>query len=102
MRACWRCVGLLGLTNGLDLDGPHSRSFWGRRVIGAIPDHRHHGEGEHDKRDVAMPAMPRPAFVMVEAKLVLGGLEAVFNGPAMTFDGNEGVDARAGRTDTMS
>lgn len=32
--------------------------FLGRHVIGAVSDHRHHGEGEHDEGDVAMPAMP--------------------------------------------
>jgi hypothetical protein len=35
---------------------------------------RHHGEGEHDKRNVTMPAMPGSSLVMVEPKLVLGGL----------------------------
>jgi hypothetical protein len=44
-----------------------------------------------------MPAMPRPGFVVVEAELVLGGLEAVFDRPAKAFNGGEGLDARAGR-----
>jgi hypothetical protein len=57
---------------------------------------RHHGEGERDERDVATPAMPGPGFVMVEAELVLGGLEAVFDRPAMTFDGDEGLNSGAG------
>jgi hypothetical protein len=52
-----------------------------RRDIGAISDHGHHGKGEHDKRDVAMPAMPRAGFVMIEAEFVLGGHEAVFDRP---------------------
>jgi hypothetical protein len=30
--------------------------FWQNR-IGAMADHRHHGESEHDHRNVAMPAM---------------------------------------------
>lgn len=34
---------------------------------------------------------------MVEAEFVLGGFEAVFDRPAMTFDGDKGLDARAGR-----
>ena len=46
--------------------------------------------------------MPRPGFVMIEAELVLGGLEAVFNRPAMAFDGDEGLDARADRADRKS
>lgn len=45
-----------------------------------------------------MPAMPRPGFVMVEAELVLGGLEAVFDRPAMAFDGDDGLNACPGRT----
>jgi len=31
-----------------------------------MPDCCHHGEGEHDKRDMAMPAMPGAGLVMVE------------------------------------
>ena len=44
-----------------------------------------------------MPPMPRPGFVVVKAELVFGGLEAVFDRPAMAFDGDKGLDARAGR-----
>lgn len=33
---------------------------------------------------------------MIEAKLVLGGFEAVFDCPAMTFDGNKRLDACPG------
>ena len=40
----------------------------------------------------AMPAMPGPGFVVVEAELVLGGFEAVFDRPAMAFDGDEGFE----------
>jgi hypothetical protein len=48
--------------------------------------------GEHDEGDVAMPAMPRAALVMIEAALVLGGLEAIVDRPAVTFDGDERLD----------
>ena len=34
---------------------------------------------------------------MIEAKLVLGRLEAVFDRPAMALDGNEDLDIRPGR-----
>lgn len=44
-----------------------------------------------------MPAMPRPGFVMVEAELVLGGLQAAFDRPAMAFNSDEGLDTRTGR-----
>ena len=37
-----------------------------------MPDWRHHGEGEHDKRDMAMPAMPGAGLVMVESQFILG------------------------------
>ena len=36
---------------------------------------------EHDKRDMAMPAMPRTGFAVVEAELGPGGLEAVLDRP---------------------
>src|SRR5450755_483083 len=35
--------------------------FWQNR-IGAMADHRHHGESEHDHGNVAMPAMPGSAL----------------------------------------
>jgi hypothetical protein len=44
-----------------------------------MTDRGHHGESEHDKRDVAMPPEPGAGFVVVEADLVLGGLESVFD-----------------------
>jgi len=40
-----------------------------------MADHRHHGEGEHHHGNVAMPAMPGSALVVVEPELVLGGLK---------------------------
>src|SRR4249919_3848029 len=59
--------------------------FW-RRRIGAMADHRHHGEGEHHHGNVAMPAMPGSALVVVEPELVLGGLKTVLGCPPMAFD----------------
>src|SRR3984957_7821972 len=50
--------------------------FW-RRWIGAMADHRHHGEGEHHQRDVAMPPMPGSALVVIESELVFRGLKTV-------------------------
>ena len=46
---------------------------------------RHHGEGEHDKRDMPVPAVPGACLVVIQTELVLGGFEAVLDGPAMTF-----------------
>ena len=55
-------------------------------------DGSHHGEGEHDERDVTMPAMPRSGFVVVEPKLVFGCLEAVLDRPAVAFDADKCFD----------
>lgn len=38
-----------------------------RMGVGAITDDGHHRERESHQRDVAMPAMPRAGFVVVEA-----------------------------------
>jgi hypothetical protein len=36
-----------------------------------MPDDSHHGEGEHDQRDVTMPAMGGAGFVVIETEFVL-------------------------------
>jgi len=51
-----------------------------------MADHRHHGEGEHYHRYVAMPAMPGSALVVIEPELVFGGLKTILDRPAMAFD----------------
>ena len=61
-----------------------------------MPDGGHHGEGEHDERDVAMPAVPGAGLVVVEAEFVLGGLEAILDRPAMSFDRDQRLDAGPG------
>jgi hypothetical protein len=55
-------------------------------------DGGHHGEGEHDERDVTMPAMPGSGLIVVEPKLVLGSFETIFDCPAMTFNADQRVD----------
>ena len=62
-----------------------------------MPDGRHHGEGQHDERDVAMPAMPGARFVVVEPQLVLRGCKAVLDGPAAALDLDQRLDAGARR-----
>ena len=57
-----------------------------------MADHRHHGEGEHDHGNVAMPAMPGSALVVIESELVLGGLETVLDRPPMAFDRHQRFD----------
>ena len=63
-----------------------------------MPDRGHHGEGEHDERDVAMPAMPGAGLVMIEAQFILGRLETILDRPAMSLDRDQGFDARSKRT----
>ena len=48
-----------------------------------MTDDSHHGKGEHDERDMAVPTMPGACLIVIETEFVLGGFEAVLNGPAM-------------------
>ena len=50
-----------------------------------MADDSHHGEGEHDEGDVAVPAMPGAGLVMIEAEFILGGFKTILDSPAMTF-----------------
>ena len=63
-----------------------------------MTDCGHHGEGEHDERDMAMPAMPGARFIVVEPEFVFGRLETILDRPAMSFDLDQGFDARSDRT----
>src|SRR3984893_14521070 len=67
------------------------RFFW-RRRIGAMADHRHHGEGEHHQGNVAMPPMPGSALVVIEPELVFRGLKTVLDRPPMAFDRHQCFD----------
>jgi Acetyltransferase (GNAT) domain len=60
-----------------------------------MADRRHHGEGEHHHRYVAMPAMPGSALVVIEPELVFGGLKTVLDRPAMAFDRDQRFDGCA-------
>src|SRR5947207_15704273 len=77
--------------------GSTFRFFW-RRRIGAMADHRHHCEGEHHQRNVAMPPMPRPALVVIEPELVFRGLKTVLDRPPMAFDRHQRFDGCCGWT----
>src|SRR5450631_1987951 len=57
-----------------------------------MADHRHHGEGEHHQRNVAMPPMPGSALVVIEPELVFRGLKTVLDRPAMAFDRHQRFD----------
>ena len=67
-------------------------SFFWRGGVGLTADSGCDGAGEHDERDVPMPAMPGSAFVVVEAKLVLGGLEPFLDAPAGAFNPDPCLD----------
>ena len=60
-----------------------------------MADHRHHGEGEHHHRDVAMPAMPGSALVVIKPELILGSLKTVLDRPAMAFDCDQRFNGRS-------
>src|SRR6266513_286392 len=79
----WRCARLV---------------FFGRRLVGLMLDGSHHGKGEHDERDVTMPAVPGSGFVVVEPERVFGCLEAILDRPAMALDADQGLDRSPCRT----
>src|ERR1700734_1346500 len=79
----WRCF-CFCLGSGL-------RFFW-RRRIGVMANDRHHGEGEHYQGNVAMPAMPGSALVVIEPELLFRGLKAVLDRPPMAFDRHQRFD----------
>src|SRR5471030_1074695 len=70
------------------------RFFGWRHDIGTMADYGHHGEGEHDQRNVTVPTVPGAAFVVIETEFVLGGFEAVLDGPAMAFDQDQRFHGR--------
>ena len=57
-----------------------------------MADRRHHGEGEHHQRNVAMPPMPGSALVVIESELVFRGLKTVLDRPPMAFDRHQRFD----------
>ncbi len=74
---------------------PLSRFFEQWPGVGPMTDDGHHGEGKHDERDMAMPALPGAGFVVIKAELVLSGFEAVLDSPAMAFHRHQLLHGRA-------
>src|SRR6516164_5439026 len=63
--------------------------------IGPMTDDSHHGEGEHDEGDMAVPAMPGAGLVMIEAEFILGSLKTILDSPAMTLHRHQLCHRRA-------
>src|SRR3954447_256135 len=70
--------------------------FLGARAFGLEADGGQHREGQHDERDVPVPAVPGAGLVVVEAKFVFSRLEAVLNGPAPALDRHQGFHSGPG------
>src|SRR6187431_1131105 len=95
--AGWRDGGFPGPTSGPSAAPPAWSAFWGWcGGVRPVLDHRQQGEGQHHQRDVAVPAVPAAGLVVVEAELVLGGLEAVLDRPAVPFDLDQDLDSGPG------
>ena len=56
--------------------------FWRHRRPAFRSDHRQKGLRPHCQREVPIPARPTADFVVVQADLTFGGLDAFFHGPA--------------------
>ena len=81
----WRCAGFPAPTSGsaaAQSCDPRS-AFWGRSHVGAVADRGHHCKGQHDKRHVAVPAVPGAGLVVVEAEFGLEVLILLLDGPAV-------------------
>ena len=63
-----------------------------------MTDRRHHGESQHDQRDMTVPPVPGSGLIVIETKFVFGGFEAIFDGPAAAFYCNQPLRRRAFRT----
>jgi hypothetical protein len=72
-----------------------SHCFWGRHgCIGVNADRGHHGESEHDERDITAPSMSGARLVVIEAEFVLRRFETVFDRPMVSFDFRQSFDGR--------
>ncbi len=60
-----------------------------------MADHGEQGEGEHHQRDMAVPAVPTPGLVVIQAEFVLRRLERVLDRPAPSLDLDQSFQLRA-------
>src|SRR3954466_9542085 len=84
VRGARRCGGPPGATSGRAAGPPtHSRGRFLGCGIRATAGDGEDGKGEHDERDVTVPAVPGAGLVVVEAEFGLRGLESVLDSPAV-------------------
>src|SRR4051795_3723528 len=76
--------------------GSSAGCFWGCGRVRLAANGGQHRKGQHDERDVPVPAVPGTGLVVVEAEFVFGRLEAVLDGPALSFNGDQYRNRRAG------
>src|ERR1700752_2015206 len=51
-----------------------------------MTDYPQHGKGQHDQRDVPVPAVPRAGLIMVKSQFILRRLKSILDGPTMALD----------------
>src|SRR3954452_10110400 len=71
-------------------------AFWGCGGVGLEADGGEHGKGQHDERDVPVPAVAGACLDGIETNFVFTRHETVLDGPARSFDTPLRLDRRAG------
>jgi hypothetical protein len=66
--------------------------------VGVMAGDCENRKGQHDERDVAVPAVPGAGLVVRQPEFRLRGLEGILDRPAVSFDRNQRGDPGAGRT----
>lgn len=69
---------------------------WELRWYAAAPDVGEEGQGEHADGGLPVPGAPFADFVLVEADLVLRGLEGLLDHPALAGGGDQVGQCGAG------
>src|SRR6201996_3778458 len=60
-----------------------------------MADCRQHGKGQHDQRDVPVPAVPKAGLIMVKSQFVLRRLKSILDGPTMALDPHQRLNGGA-------
>src|ERR1700751_1615006 len=77
--------------------GWHGLWLLGSHCLGiqAMADCRQHGKGQHDQRDVPVPAVPRAGLIMVKSQFILRRLKSILDGPTMALDPDQRLNGGA-------